>query len=26
MWEMPHHGAERMAQVRERLLAGPPSA
>lgn len=26
MWEMPHHGAERMAQVHERLLAGPPSA
>jgi hypothetical protein len=24
-WEMPHHGEERMAQVRERLIAGPPS-
>jgi alkanesulfonate monooxygenase SsuD/methylene tetrahydromethanopterin reductase-like flavin-dependent oxidoreductase (luciferase family) len=23
-WEMPHHNAERMAQVRERLAAGPP--
>jgi alkanesulfonate monooxygenase SsuD/methylene tetrahydromethanopterin reductase-like flavin-dependent oxidoreductase (luciferase family) len=23
-WDMPHHGAERMAQVRERLIAGPP--
>ncbi len=23
-WDMPHHGAERMAQVRERLTAGPP--
>jgi alkanesulfonate monooxygenase SsuD/methylene tetrahydromethanopterin reductase-like flavin-dependent oxidoreductase (luciferase family) len=25
-WEMPHHSAERMAQIRERLAAGPPSA
>lgn len=25
-WEMPHDSAERMAQVRERLTAGPPSA
>jgi hypothetical protein len=24
-WEMPHHSAERMAQIRERLAAGPPS-
>ena len=24
-WEMPHHSAERMAQVRERLAAGPPT-
>lgn len=24
-WEMPHHSAERMAQVHERLLAGPPN-
>jgi alkanesulfonate monooxygenase SsuD/methylene tetrahydromethanopterin reductase-like flavin-dependent oxidoreductase (luciferase family) len=23
-WEMPHHGPERMAQVRQRLAAGPP--
>jgi hypothetical protein len=23
-WEMPHAGAERMQQVRERLMAGPP--
>ena len=23
-WEMPHHAAERMVEVRERLLAGPP--
>jgi hypothetical protein len=23
-WEMPHHSAERMRQVRERLEAGPP--
>jgi len=23
-WEMPHHTAERMGQVRARLLAGPP--
>jgi alkanesulfonate monooxygenase SsuD/methylene tetrahydromethanopterin reductase-like flavin-dependent oxidoreductase (luciferase family) len=23
-WEMPHHSAERMEQVRQRLLAGPP--
>jgi len=23
-WEMPHHGPERMAQVRRRLAAGPP--
>jgi hypothetical protein len=23
-WEMPHHSAERMRQVRERLAAGPP--
>lgn len=26
MWELPHHSAERMAQVRERLRAGPPLA
>ena len=26
MWEMPHHSAERMSQVRERLAAGPPVA
>lgn len=25
-WEMPHDSAERMAQVRERLTAGPPPA
>lgn len=25
-WEMPHHSGERMAQVRTRLLAGPPGA
>jgi alkanesulfonate monooxygenase SsuD/methylene tetrahydromethanopterin reductase-like flavin-dependent oxidoreductase (luciferase family) len=25
-WEMPHNSAERMAQIRERLTAGPPSA
>lgn len=24
-WEMPHHSAERMEQVRARLLAGPPT-
>jgi alkanesulfonate monooxygenase SsuD/methylene tetrahydromethanopterin reductase-like flavin-dependent oxidoreductase (luciferase family) len=24
-WEMPHHSDERMAQVHERLIAGPPS-
>lgn len=24
LWEMPHHGDERMAQVRRRLEAGPP--
>jgi alkanesulfonate monooxygenase SsuD/methylene tetrahydromethanopterin reductase-like flavin-dependent oxidoreductase (luciferase family) len=24
-WEMPHHSAERMQQVRERIAAGPPS-
>lgn len=24
-WEMPHNSAERMAQVRQRLAAGPPS-
>ncbi len=24
-WEMPHHVSERLAQVRERLEAGPPS-
>jgi len=23
-WEMPHHSAERMQQVRERIAAGPP--
>jgi hypothetical protein len=23
-WEMPHGSAERMAEVRERLAAGPP--
>jgi alkanesulfonate monooxygenase SsuD/methylene tetrahydromethanopterin reductase-like flavin-dependent oxidoreductase (luciferase family) len=23
-WEMPHHSDERMAEVRERILAGPP--
>ncbi|SNY56860.1 LLM class flavin-dependent oxidoreductase [Paractinoplanes atraurantiacus] len=23
-WEMPHHSAERMAQIRERIAAGPP--
>jgi hypothetical protein len=23
-WEMPHHSAERMQQVRERITAGPP--
>lgn len=23
-WEMPHHGPGRLAQIRERLLAGPP--
>jgi alkanesulfonate monooxygenase SsuD/methylene tetrahydromethanopterin reductase-like flavin-dependent oxidoreductase (luciferase family) len=23
-WEMPHHGAERMRQIRERIAAGPP--
>jgi luciferase-like monooxygenase len=23
-WEMPHHAAERMQQVRERIAAGPP--
>lgn len=26
LWEMPHHSAERMAQVQARLVAGPPSA
>lgn len=25
-WEMPHHSDERMRQVRERLISGPPSA
>jgi len=25
-WEMAHHSAERMRQVRERLTAGPPAA
>lgn len=25
-WEMPHHSAERMSQVRERLTAGPPKS
>lgn len=25
-WEMPHDSAERMAQIRERLTAGPPPA
>lgn len=25
-WEMPHDSAERMAQIRERLAAGPPPA
>jgi alkanesulfonate monooxygenase SsuD/methylene tetrahydromethanopterin reductase-like flavin-dependent oxidoreductase (luciferase family) len=24
-WELPHHSAERMHQVRERIAAGPPS-
>ncbi len=24
-WEMPHHSAERMAEVRERIVAGPPT-
>jgi hypothetical protein len=24
MWEMPHHSPQRMEQVRERLVAGPP--
>jgi hypothetical protein len=24
-WEMPHHSAERMEQVRTRLRAGPPA-
>ncbi|WP_405062249.1 LLM class flavin-dependent oxidoreductase [Kribbella sp. NBC_01505] len=24
-WEMPHHSAERMQEVRERIAAGPPS-
>jgi alkanesulfonate monooxygenase SsuD/methylene tetrahydromethanopterin reductase-like flavin-dependent oxidoreductase (luciferase family) len=24
-WEMPHNSAERMAQTRERLIAGPPN-
>jgi hypothetical protein len=24
-WEMPHHSADRMAQVRQRLTAGPPA-
>ena len=23
-WEMPHHSAERMQQIRERIAAGPP--
>jgi hypothetical protein len=23
-WEMPHHSAERMAQIRDRIAAGPP--
>ena len=23
-WEMPHHAPERIADVRERLAAGPP--
>lgn len=23
-WDLPHHSAERLAQVRERLVAGPP--
>ncbi len=26
LWELPHHSAARMAQVHERLLAGPPVA
>jgi hypothetical protein len=25
-WEMPHNSNERMAQIRDRLAAGPPSA
>jgi len=25
-WEMPHNSAERMAQIRKRLAAGPPTA
>ena len=25
LWEMPHHSDERMAEVHERLVAGPPS-
>jgi len=24
LWAMPHHSAERMAEVRDRILAGPP--
>lgn len=24
-WELPHHSAERMQQVRDRITAGPPS-
>jgi hypothetical protein len=24
-WEMPHHSADRMTQVRRRLMAGPPT-
>ncbi len=23
-WDMPHHSAERMQQVRDRISAGPP--
>jgi alkanesulfonate monooxygenase SsuD/methylene tetrahydromethanopterin reductase-like flavin-dependent oxidoreductase (luciferase family) len=25
-WELPHHSDERLSQIRERLLAGPPTA
>jgi hypothetical protein len=25
-WQMPHHTEERMREVRERLIGGPPSA